>query len=59
MKGLLFPASLKGSKPLTREAVALKLIKYGNLAGLRHIHCHMMRHGIAMHLRVRESLRKQ
>ena len=50
MRGLLFPASLKGSKPLTRQAVALKLIKYGNLAGLRHIHCHMMRHGIAMHL---------
>ena len=50
MRGLLFPASLKGTKPLTRQAVALKLSKYGNLAGLRHIHCHMTRHGIAMHL---------
>lgn len=50
MKSLLFPASLNGSKPLTRQAVALKLVKYGNIAGLRHIHCHMLRHGIAMHL---------
>jgi len=50
MKGLLFPASLKGTKSLTRQAVAIKLVKYGAIAGLRHIHCHMMRHGIAMHL---------
>jgi integrase len=50
MRGLLFTSSLKGSKSLTRQAVALKLIKYANLAGLRHIHAHMLRHGIAMFL---------
>ena len=50
IRGLLFPASMRGTKPLTRQAVALKLVKYGGLAGLRHIHCHMLRHGIAMFL---------
>lgn len=50
MRYLLFPASIKGNKQLSRQAVNLKLITYGNLAGLRHIHPHMLRHGIAMFL---------
>lgn len=50
IRGLLFPASVKGTKPLSRQAVSLKLIKYGAIVGFRHIHAHMIRHGIAMFL---------
>ena len=50
IRGLLFPASVKGTKPLSRQAVSLKLVKYGAIVGLRHIHAHMIRHGIAMFL---------
>jgi len=48
--GLLFPAR-KGSKnPLTRQAINKKLNEYSDLVGIRHIHPHMFRHGLAMFL---------
>jgi integrase len=50
IKGLLFP-SLRGSnKAITRQAINKLLNGLTELAGTRHIHPHMFRHGIAMHL---------
>lgn len=53
MRGYLF-RSYRASKyekhPLTRQAINEKMKVLCSTAGLRHIHPHMSRHGIAMHL---------
>lgn len=50
IKGLLFPARKESNKPLTRQAVNKKLNILTELVGIRHIHPHEFRHGIAMYL---------
>lgn len=53
VKGLLFPSTMNGKKPMTRQAVNKKLNEYGASVKLRHLHPHMFRHGIAMFLQAR------
>jgi integrase/recombinase XerD len=53
IKGLLFPSTRKSAKTLTRQAVNKKFNEYCAVAGLRHIHPHMVRHGLAMFMQAR------
>jgi integrase len=53
IKGLLFPSTRKSTKTLTRQAVNKKFNEYCAVAGLRHIHPHMVRHGLAMFMQAR------
>lgn len=50
IKGLLFPAYRKSTKPMTRQAMNIKLNQLTELIGMRRINPHQYRHGIAMHL---------
>jgi len=51
IKGYLFHPHKLAKKPMTRQAVALKLNKLAEVVGLpRNVHCHLYRHGVAMHL---------
>lgn len=50
IKGLLFASRRKSNKSLTRQAINKKLNEYSDLVGIRHIHPHMFRHGLAMFL---------
>lgn len=50
MKGFLFPHKKENGEPLTRQAVNKKLNQYVEFVGLRHIHPHEFRHGLAMYL---------
>lgn len=50
MKGLLFPSHKHAQKPLTRQAISLKLNSLTALVGMKNINVHMYRHGLAMHL---------
>ena len=49
--GYLFPSHRNDGKPLTRQAVSLKLDKLSETIGFnRKIHAHLWRHGLAMYL---------
>jgi integrase/recombinase XerD len=49
--GYLFPSHRNSGKPLTRQAVALKLNKLAETIGFnRPIHAHLWRHGLATYL---------
>jgi integrase len=50
IKGLLFPAYRHCTKPMTRQAMNIKLNQFTDLIGMRRINPHQYRHGIAMHL---------
>lgn len=50
MRGHIFPARRGSSKAITRQAINKLLAELAHIAGMRHIHPHMFRHGIAMHL---------
>jgi len=48
--GLLFTANISKPQPLTRAAVNKKLNQLTASINMRHVHPHMFRHGLAMHL---------
>lgn len=50
IKGLLFPSLRTSNKPLTRQAVNKRLNELSTLIGMRHVHPHLFRHGLAMFL---------
>jgi integrase/recombinase XerD len=50
VKGLLFPSNRHSAKPMTRQAVNLRLNEYCSVVGLRHIIPHLFRHGLAMRM---------
>lgn len=50
VKGLLFSSTRTKQKILTRQAINKRLNELAALVHLRHIHPHMFRHGLAMHL---------
>lgn len=50
VKGLLFPHIRGSDKPIVRQSVNVALRKYCALVGIRQLHPHMFRHGIAMHM---------
>jgi len=51
IKGFLFSSYRNSGKPLTRQAVSIKVKSLALTAGLtKNIHCHLWRHGLAMFL---------
>jgi integrase/recombinase XerD len=50
IKGVLFPAYRHSGKPMTRQAVNLKLIQLTGLIDMRRVKPHMYRHGLAMYM---------
>lgn len=50
IKGLLFPHTRGSNKPIVRQSVNQAIKKYCGLVGIRQLHPHMFRHGIAMHM---------
>lgn len=50
IKGALFSSQRASNKPLTRQAINKKLNELTALVGMRHIHPHLFRHGLAMFL---------
>lgn len=50
IKGYLFTANKEKQKLLTRQAINKKLNELTDLVNMRHIHPHMFRHGLAMHM---------
>lgn len=50
IKGVLFRSYRGIAKPLTRQRINSKMNELCEAAGLRHLHPHMTRHGVAMHI---------
>lgn len=50
IKGVLFRSYRNVAKPLTCQRINSKMNELCEAAGLRHLHPHMTRHGIAMHI---------
>jgi integrase len=50
IRGYLFPSRMKATKPMTRQRVNEKIDELTEIIGMRHLHPHQWRHGLAMHL---------